>query len=109
MAFSPSTDQQLLYSDKRLSDILEIKKSFITTDGIEINDIVRAFKGDHPESQFKAGQQKGGNYACHSCCLNSNCAKSLPYSFKCNTLSQSDRINKIHASTSSQRRYKTIK
>ena len=50
MAFSPSTDQQLLYSDKRLSDILEIKKSFITTDGIEINDIVRAFKGDHPES-----------------------------------------------------------
>ena len=63
MARSPSTDQQFLYSDERLSDILEIKKPLITTDGIEINDIVRAFKGDHPVSQFEAGQQKGVNYA----------------------------------------------
>ena len=99
----PSTDQQLLYSDVRLSDILEIKKPLITTEGIEINDIVRAFKGDHPASQFEAGQQKGGNYACHGCCINSNCAKRLPCSFKCNTLSLSDRI-KIHASTSSPHR-----
>ena len=103
MARSPSTDQQFLYSDEPLSDILEIKKPLITTNGIEINDIVRAFKGDHPASQFEAGQQKGGNYACHGCCINSNCAKRLPCSFKCNTLSLSDRI-KIHASTSSPHR-----
>ena len=102
MFCSPSTDQQLLYSDERLSDILKVKKSLITIDGIEINDIVRAFKGDHPTSQFEAGQQNGGNYACHGCCINSNCAKSLPYSFQCNTLSLSDRINKIDAYTSSQ-------
>ena len=48
MARSPSPNQQLLYSDKRLNDILEIKKPLTKTDGIEINDIVRAFKEDHP-------------------------------------------------------------
>ena len=58
MARSPSTDQQFLYSDGRLSNILEIKKPLIATDGIEINDIVRAFKGYHPAPQFEAGQQK---------------------------------------------------
>ena len=104
MARSSSTDEQLLYSGERLSDILEMKKSLITTNGIEINDVVRAFKGNHPASQFEAGQQNGGNYACHGCCINSNCAKSLSHSCKCNTLSLSDRINKIHASTSSQHR-----
>ena len=102
MALSPSTDQQLLYSEEQLSDIIEIKKPLITTDGIEINNIVRAFKGDHPASQFEVAQQKGGNYACLGCCISSNCAKSLPHLFKCNTLSLSDRINKTHASTSSQ-------
>ena len=100
--FLYSTDQQLLYSDERLSDILEIKKPLTTTDGKAFK--VRAFKGDHPASQFEAGQQKGGNYACHGCCINSNCAKSLPHSFKCNTLSLSDRIKKILASTSSKQR-----
>ena len=104
MARSSSTDEQLLYSGERLSDILELKKSLITANGIEINDVVRAFKGNHPASQFEAGQQNGGNYACHGCCINSNCAKSLSHSCKCNTLSLSDRINKIHASTSSQHR-----
>ena len=72
MARSQLTDQQLLYSDEGLKDILEIRKPLITTDDIEINDIVRAFKGDHSASQFEAGQQKGGNYACHDCCINSN-------------------------------------
>ena len=38
MARSPSTYQQLLYSDERLRDILEIKKPLITNNGMEIND-----------------------------------------------------------------------
>ena len=40
MTRSPLTDQQLLYSDERLSNILEMKKPLITTDGIEINDVI---------------------------------------------------------------------
>ena len=75
LARSPSTYQQLLYSDKRLADTLNIKKTIQTPDGIQIYDTVRAFKGDHPASQFEAGQQKGGNYACHGCCINSHCIK----------------------------------
>ena len=106
LARSPSTDQQLLYSDERSADILKIKKAIQTTDGIRIYDTVRAFKGDHPASQFEAGQQKGGNYACHGCCINSHCIKSIPHSFKCSTINLYDRINKIHATASSKERLK---
>ena len=106
LACSPSTDQQLLYSDERLADILKIKKPIQTPDGIPIYDTVRAFKGDHPASQFEVGQQKGGNYACHGCCINSHCIKSIPHSFKCSTINLYDRINKIHATESSKERLK---
>ena len=106
LARSPSTDQQLLYSDERLADILKIKKPIQTPDGIPIYDTVRAFKGDHPASQFEVGQQKGGNYACHGCCINSHCIKSIPHSFKCSTINLYDRINKIHATESSKERLK---
>ena len=40
LARSPSTDQQLLYSDRRLADILKIKKPIQTPDGIQIYDTV---------------------------------------------------------------------
>ena len=52
-----------------------IRKPLLTTGGIEINDKIRAFKGDHPASQFEAGQQARGNYACLGCCINYNCLK----------------------------------
>ena len=101
MACSPSTYQQLLYSDERLSDILEIQKPLITNNGMEINDTVRAFKGDHSASQFEAGQQKWGNYAYHGCCINSNCPKSLHHLFKCNLihspyLTESTKFMQVH-------------
>ena len=106
LARSPSTDQQLLYSDERLADILKIKKPIQTPDGIPIYDTIRAFKGDHPASQFEAGQQKGGNYTCHGCCINSHCVKCIPHSFKCPTINLYDRISKIHATASSKERLK---
>ena len=100
LARSPSTDQQLLYSDERLADILKIKKPIQTPDGIPIYDTVRDFKGDHSASQFEAGQQKGGNYACYGCCINSHCIKSNTHSFKCPTINLYDKISKIHATAS---------
>ena len=106
-ARSPSTDQQLLYSDKRLADILKIKKPIQIPDGIPIFDTIRAFKGDHPASQFEAGQQKGRNYACHGCCINSHCIKSIPHSFKCPTINLYNKISKIHATASSKERLKS--
>ena len=106
LACCPSTDQQLLYSNERLADILKIKKPIQTPDCIPICNTVRAFKCDHPASQFEAGQQKGGNYAFHGCCINPHCKKSMPHSFKCLAISRYDRISKIHATASSKERLK---
>ena len=106
LARSPSTDQQLLYSDERLADILKIKKPIQTPDGIPIYDTVRAFKGDHPASQFEVGQQKGKNYTCHGCCINSHCIKSIRHSFKCPTINLYERISKIHSTKSSKEQLK---
>ena len=63
-----------------------------------MHDILRAFKGDHPASQFEAGQQKGGNFVCHGCAIESNCHRNLPHSFKLPTLSLQDRIQNTHIS-----------
>ena len=94
LARCPSTDQQLLYTEERINDILKLKDP-VTVDGIEINDTMRNFKGDHPASQFEAGQRKGGNYACHGCGINSHCIKSYVHAFKCKTLSLKNRVDKI--------------
>ena len=77
-------------------------KTPIEVDGIYLHDLLCAFKGNHPASQFEAGQQKGGNFVCHGCAVNSNCHRSLPHFFKLPTLSLQDRIKKIHTSLSSQ-------
>ena len=77
-----SNDQQLLYTDERLQDILQIQQSLTTNDGIKVHDVIRAFKGDHPASQFESDQQKGGTYPCHGCTIDVNCAKNIPQSFK---------------------------
>ena len=104
LAHSPSNDQQLLYTDERLQDILQIQQSLTTNDGIKVHDVIRAFKGDHPASQFESGQQKGGTYPCHGCTIYINCANSIPHSFKRNTISLNDRLVKIHSSISSEDR-----
>ena len=95
LARSPFTDQQLLYWDERLGDPLNIKNPIQTPDGTQIYDTVRAFKGDHPASQFEGGQQKEWNYPCHGCCINSHCIKSIPNSSKSPTINLSDRIYEI--------------
>ena len=102
LASSPSNDQQLLYTDERLQDILQIQQSLTTNDGIKVHDVIPAFKGDHPVSQFESGQQKGGTYPCHGCSIDINCAKSIPHSFKRKTISLNDRTVKIHSSISSE-------
>ena len=101
---SPSHDQQLLYTDERLQDILQIQQSLTTNDGIKVHDVIRAFKGDHPAFQFDSGQQKGGTYPCHGCTLDIKCAKSIPHSFKRKTISLNDQLVKIHSSISSEDR-----
>ena len=56
-------------------------QNLTANDGIEVHDVIRAFKGDHPATYFQSGQQKWGIYLCHGCSINTNLAKtSLTYS-----------------------------
>ena len=61
LARCPSNEQQILYSQERLDDIIALKQN-IKTDDIEIIDKMRIFKGDKPAAQFEAGQQRGGKF-----------------------------------------------
>ena len=55
VARCPANDQQLLYSDERIKDILELNNPILTEAGIPINDVAKMFKGDLPASQLEAG------------------------------------------------------
>ena len=63
LARHPSDDYQLLYTQERVSDILELDRK-ITHNGISITDVMRIFKGDNPAAQFESEQQKNGNCFC---------------------------------------------
>ncbi|CAG2222039.1 unnamed protein product [Mytilus edulis] len=54
---------QFTYIDTRLDDILTLNEPSLLKRE-EFSDIVRVFSGDNPARQFKAGQQRGGNYSC---------------------------------------------
>ena len=53
----PSDDHQLLYSNERLADIIDLKNK-VEHNGILINDIMGVFKGDNPAAQLESGQQQ---------------------------------------------------
>ena len=63
LARCSSTDQQLLYSDERTGDIMNLKYSTKSGNNVEVNDVLRFFKGDSPARQFEGGQKKGGNFS----------------------------------------------
>ena len=63
LARCSSTDQQLLYSDERTGDIMNLKYSAESANNVEVNDVLRFFKGDSPARKFEGCQQKGGNFS----------------------------------------------
>ena len=54
----PSNEQQLLYGEERINDILN-SKSKLEIEGIYIEDIIRVFKRDKPVAQLEIGHQRG--------------------------------------------------
>ena len=56
LARCPSNEQQILYSQERLDNIIALIQD-IKTDDTEIIDKMRILKGDKRASQFEAGQQ----------------------------------------------------
>ena len=107
LARCPSNDQQLLYAEERICDILQLNQEVITGDGIPIKDVMRVFKGDNPAVQLEAGQQKGGNYFCCSCKIKACLTKSIFYSFGLPHMTLQDRIDKITCSNSTISRIST--
>ncbi|CAG2187203.1 unnamed protein product [Mytilus edulis] len=59
---TPKDADQFTYIDTRLDDILTLNEPSLLKRE-EFSDIVRVFSGDNPARQFKAGQQRGGNYS----------------------------------------------
>ena len=92
LARCPSNEQQILYSQERLDDIIALRQN-IKTDEIEIIDEMRIFKGDKPAAQFEAGQQKGGNFYCFSCPSHAENASSYVHTYIKLIETISDRIN----------------
>ncbi|XP_065661972.1 uncharacterized protein LOC136084831 [Hydra vulgaris] len=109
LARCPSNDEQLDYSDLRIEDIISLKCPIIANNNIEIFDILRIFKGDHPASQFESGQNKGGNFPCHGCSLFAPKAKKYSQSFQCKTLSLKQRVEKIFQTNLSKDNFKSGK
>ena len=75
-----SNEQQLLYGEERINDIINSKEK-LEIKGIYIEDVIHVFKGDRPAAQLEIGHQKGGNYFCFNCKLNSFFTKSIFHSF----------------------------
>ena len=90
-----SNDNQLLYSEKRVEDLLEINTPITSSNGVLINDIMRIFKGDDPAAQLEAGHQKGGDYFCWLCPFEAAATKNTILSLKQPLLSLLDRVSKV--------------
>ena len=98
LARCPSDDHQWLYTQERISDILELHCK-ITHNGISITDVMQIFKGDNPAVQFHSGLQENGDYFCWQCPLFAPLSPSIVHTLP--NLSLSDRISKVQSSETS--------
>ena len=97
LARCPSDDHQLLFTQERISDILELDRK-ITHNRISITDVIRIFKGDNPAALFESGQQKNGDYFCWQCLLFAALSPNIVHTMSLPNLSFSDRISKVRSS-----------
>ena len=104
----PADDAQLMYTATRCED-LELLKETILWKGVPIQDKMRLFKGDGPAAQFEAGQQKGGNFPCWGCSIHRSRISDYVHASNCSLLSLNDRVNKVLATTTSQKASKLRK
>ena len=96
----PGTTELTAYSEIRMEDIIELVKP-LSFNGTNVYDIMRFFKGDGPSCQFEAGQQKGGNYFCWKCGINSERVGDYAHAAYHKTLTLQDRQQKVLQTTGS--------
>ena len=82
LARCQSNDNQLLYSEERLEDLLEINTPITSNNGVLINDVIRIFKGGDPASQLGTRHQKVGDYFCWLCTIEAAATKNIILSLK---------------------------
>ena len=77
LARCQSNDNQLLYSEEQLEDLLEINTPITSNNGVLINDVIRTFKGSDRAAQLEARHQKVGHYLCWLCLIEAAATKIL--------------------------------
>ena len=82
-------DPPLVIPD-RIECLYDLTQVCMSSNGIEITDTLRFFKGDGPAKQFERGTQMGGNYKCGSCGCHSDMMEDLAHSFHLKWRSLSD-------------------
>ena len=96
----PSNDQQILYSEERVTDLLKMQKPIQSLNKVMINDVARFFKGDSPACHSETGQQKRGHFFWNfSCSIHSNYVKNICFLNKKEIISLEDRIEKLKSTT----------
>ena len=64
---SSSVDDQVAIIPDRLECLSSLSQPLISGNGVEINDVLRFFVGDHKAIAFEQGAQCGGNFPCGTC------------------------------------------
>ena len=64
---SSSVDDQAAIIPDRLECLSSLSQPLISGNGVEINDVLRFFVGDHKAIAFEQGAQCGGNFPCGTC------------------------------------------
>ena len=64
---SSSVDDQAVIIPDRLECLSSLSQPLLSSNGVEINDVLRFFVGDHKAIAFEQGAQCGGNFPCGTC------------------------------------------
>ena len=94
LARCPTDDSQLMYSNTRMEDMIDLSNSLTVRDDINIYDKCCLFKGDGPACQHEARQQKGGHFFCWSCSFDIVSYTDLAYILNTSMTYFQDRIRK---------------
>ena len=87
--------EQLAYITTRKACLQSLSEPVLTSNGVQITDIMRFFHGDGPQQEFEAGEQKGGNAGCASCSGDARKYKDLAVSLRRPHLSLSEHLKKV--------------
>ena len=62
-----SEAEKIAYINTRKVCLEGLKNKVVTSNGIQITDVMRLFHGDGPQQEFESGEQKGGNAGSLGC------------------------------------------